>query len=63
MLHLQSITANVNMKYAKIMLTLEAVIDAFKELWKYPETFSNVFIHLGDFHFMNENFNIIFKLG
>ena len=51
------------MKYAKIMLALEAVIDAFKELWKYPETFSNVLIHLGDFHFMNENFNIIFKLG
>ena len=51
------------MKYAKTMLALEAVIDAFKELWKYPETFSNVFIHLGDFHFMNENFNIIFKLG
>ena len=32
MLHLQSITANVNKKYAKIMLASEAVIDAFKEL-------------------------------
>ena len=37
------------MKYAKITLDLEAVVSTLKELWKYPETFSNVFIQLGNF--------------
>ena len=40
MLYLQSITATVNMKYAKITQDVGAAINAFKELWTYPETFS-----------------------
>ena len=56
MLYLQSITAKFNMKYAKITLDVGAAINAFKELWTYPVTFSNVIIHLGDFHFLKEHF-------
>ena len=28
-------------------------------LWNYPEKFSNVIIHPGDFHFMKENFQVL----
>ena len=61
MLDLQSITANVNMKYAKIT-DVGAAINAFKELYTYPETFSNVVLHFGDFHFSKENLKVNFKL-
>ena len=50
MLYLQSITVIFNVKYANITLDVGAAINAFKELWIYPETFSNVVIHIGDFH-------------
>ena len=33
-----------------------AAIKAFKVLWNRKEEFKNVVIHLGDFHFMKENF-------
>ena len=62
MLYLQSITANVNMKYAKITLYVGAAINAFKELYTYPETFSSVVLHFGDFHFLKENFKVNSKL-
>ena len=62
MLYLQSITANVNMKYAKITLDVGAAINAFKELYTYPETFSNVVLHFGDFHFLKEKFKVNSKL-
>ena len=54
MLYLQSTTAKVHMKYAKITVDVGAAINAFKELWAYPETFSNVVLHIGDFHFLKE---------
>ena len=39
MLYLQSITAKVNMKYAKTTLDVGAAVNAFKELWTYLETY------------------------
>ena len=39
MLYLQSITAKVNTKYAKTKLDVGAAVNAFKELWTYPETY------------------------
>ena len=39
MLYLQSITAKVNTKYAKTTLDVRAAVNAFKELWTYPETY------------------------
>ena len=59
MLYLQSTTAKVNMKYVNITLDVGAAI----VLWTYVETFSNVVTHLEDFHFMKENFKVIFKFG
>ena len=36
-----------------------AAVNAFKLVWNYPDTFDNVVIHLGDFHFMKEIFSIL----
>ena len=56
--YLQSLSAKVNMKYVNVTLDLGAAINAFKTVWECPLKFSNVFIHLGDFHFMKENFQV-----
>ena len=40
------------MPYANITVDVGAATNAFKTVWNLPEQFSNVMIHLGDFHFM-----------
>ena len=42
------------------MLTLDvgAAIDSYKFHWSNFTCFENVVIHLGDFHFMKENFQV-----
>ena len=37
-------------------------MNAFKVLWNYLEKFSNIVIHLGDFHYMKEGFILMGKL-
>ena len=44
------------MPYTNTTLDVGAAINAFKYLWSNNKTFSNVVIHLGDFHIMKENF-------
>ena len=39
-----------------------AFINAFHAICNYPNTFSNVVLHLGDFHYMKEIFTIIGNL-
>ena len=39
-----------------------AAVNAYKLSWNYPGRFKNVLIHLGDFHFLKENFNVIGKI-
>lgn len=46
------------MVYVNVTLDVGAAINAFKTIWHYPEKFKNVVIHLGDFHFMKENFQV-----
>ena len=46
------------MPYVNITLDVGAAMNAYKILWSNMEDFSNVVIHLGDFHFMNENFQV-----
>ena len=50
------------MSYVNITLDVGAAMSAFKLLWNYPEKFGNVIIHLGDFHFIKDNFSLIGKL-
>ena len=54
----QLLSSEVNMPYTNTTLDVGAAINAFKYLWSNNNTFSNVVIHLGDFHFMKENFKV-----
>ena len=52
------LSSETNMKYVNVTLDVGAAINAFKTVWHCPEKFKNVVIHLGDFHFMRENFEV-----
>lgn len=56
MKYLQNSADDVNMPYVNIILDCGAAVNAFKTKWSQPETFQNIVIYLGDFHFMKENF-------
>ena len=58
MSYLQSLAASVNMPYVNITLDVGAAINAYKFLWSNQDSLGNVVIHLGDFHFMKENFQV-----
>jgi len=47
------------MPFVNITLDVGAAMNAFKFVWSSPKRFENVVIHLGDFHFIKENFQII----
>ena len=59
MKYLQSLASSSNMPYENITLDVGAAINAYKFLWANQTSFENVVIHLGDFHFMKENFQVI----
>ena len=56
--YLQSLAATVNMPYLNITLDVGTTLNAFKFLWNGVEQYQNILIHLGDFHFMTENFQV-----
>ena len=58
MIYLQSLAASSNMPYVNITLDVGAAINSYKFLWSSFTCFENVVIHLGDFHFMKENFQV-----
>ena len=45
------LAASVNMTYTNITLDVGAAINAFKFVWNDTESYNDVFIHLGNFHF------------
>ena len=57
--YMQKLCKEVNMPYVNITLDLGAAMPAYKVVWNYPNIFSNVIIHLGDFHFMKEAFAVL----
>ena len=59
---MQKLAAEVNMPYVNVTLDVGAAMNAYKLCWNYPERFKNVLIHLGDFHFLKENFNVIGRI-
>ncbi|KAG1711251.1 hypothetical protein GQR58_002553 [Nymphon striatum] len=59
MTYLQSLAASSNMSYVNITLDVGAAMNSYKFLWSNQHLFGNVVIHLGDFHFMKENFQVI----
>ena len=58
--HLQGLVNSVNMRYVSVTLDCGAAINAFKTIWQYSLKFNNTVIHLGDFHFMEESFQVKF---
>ena len=57
--YLQGLASNVNMPYVNVTLDVGAAINAYKTIWSMPDQYSNVIIHLGSFHFLKENFQVI----
>lgn len=62
-MYMQKLAAEANMPYVNVSLDVGAAINAFKCVWNFPDKFNNVPIHLGDFHFIKENFGVIGKLN
>ena len=62
LIHPQGLAADVNMPYINLTMDVGAAMNAYKVLWNFPIKFANVMLHLGDFHFMKENFAVIGKL-
>ena len=54
--YLQCLAASVKMPYVNIIIDNGAALNAFKFLRNGLEKYQNVVIHLGDFHFMKDNF-------
>ena len=61
--YLQNLARQANMKYVNVTLDCGAAINAYKTIWQYQRKFENVTIHLGDFHFMKENFQVLYVVG
>ena len=57
--YLQGPASSVNMSYVNVTLDVGAAISAYKTIWSMPDQYSNVIIHLGAFHFLKENFQVI----
>ena len=51
------------MPYVNITLYMSAALNVFKVLRNRKEEFKNGVIHLGDFHFMKENFQATFFIN
>ena len=58
MKYLQGLPADANIPFIDITLDAGAAINAYKVIWNYLGQFVNVLLHLGDFHFMKENFKV-----
>ena len=57
--YLQSLAEQVNMALVNITLDVGAAINAYLVLWNSPVVFKNIIIHLGSFHFLKENFQVL----
>ena len=59
---LQELSMKMNMPYVNVTMDVGAAMTAYKVLWNFPNHFKNEMHHLGDFHFMKENFAVIGKI-
>ena len=49
----------MNLQYCNITLDVGAAMNAYLVEWMKQEEFKNIIIHLGDFHFIKENFKVL----
>ena len=61
--YFQKLSKAMHMEYVNITLDIRAAINTYKFLWGNLEQFSNVVIHIGDFHYLKENFKVILLLN
>ena len=55
----RELARKANMKYTHITLDIGAAIKAYHVIWNDPNLWSDIIIHLGDFHAMNAYFGAI----
>ena len=55
----RNISKQGNMKYAHIVMDVGAAMKAYQVIWNNPELWSDIIIHLGDFHAMMMFFSVI----
>ena len=53
------LSEQANMPHLNIILDVGAAINAYKFIWNDHVQYRNVYIHLGMFHFMRENFKVL----
>ena len=53
------LSAEAKMKYLHIIMDCGAAMKMFQVIFNNPDKFSNVIVHLGDFHFMQAFFDVI----
>ena len=56
---LQTTATITKMRYVNLTLDAGAYVNAYRVLCNYPKVFSNLILHLGDFHYMKELFGIV----
>ena len=59
---LTGLAKGANMPYVNITIDVGAVMNAFKLIWNFQDEYKEVCLHLGSFHFMKENFQVIHLL-
>ena len=57
--YFQKLSKAMHMDYVNITLDIGTAISAYKFLWGKLEQFSNVVIHIDDFHYLKEDFKVI----
>lgn len=55
----EQLAKQCNMKYVHITFDCGAAMKAYHVIWNNPERFANVFLHLGDFHYMKAFFGVL----
>ena len=53
---MQGLAEEANMPKVNVYLDVGAAMNACKLVWSHPQKFHNVSIHIGNFHFIKENF-------
>ena len=61
--YIHNLARQANMKYVDESLDCGVTIIAYKTRWQYQRKFENVIIYFGDFHFMKENFQVLYVVG
>eukprot|EP00795_Rhopilema_esculentum_P011282 gene11282-21474_t len=60
--YLQKLAKEANMLFVNVTLDVGAAMNVYKLIWNYSRIFENIVVHLGDFHFIKENFGDIGKI-